>query len=341
MQELPRVFHTSLTQILGLSLGCGFLALLWLVVRYNPDPNDYPQAFLMGFFGSSLPLLSEIFFFERSFARIGFRSLVLIRPLQHLAIIVAVFTLISSFINQLSLKDAFLGLENVDLLFAWFVVMSINFVVVINRLLGPGSLWRFLSGAYRTPTQENRVFLFLDLKDSTAIAEEMGPEKFHRFIDRFFQDLADPVLQCRGEIYKYVGDEVIVHWKIRDGRVEGEPLRAPFLIQKVIQSSASKYQKEFGRIPEFKCGLHSGEVIAGEVGDYRREVAWLGDTVNTSARIQAACNEQNAFTLISENLRQLLQSSSPDSLKDLKFRPCGSIALKGKSAPMELMEVHL
>ena len=56
--------------------------------------------------------------------------------------------------------------------------------------------------------------MFLDLNNSTAIAERLGPLRFNDFKNDFFHDIAQPVLETRGRIYQYVGDEAVVTWTI-------------------------------------------------------------------------------------------------------------------------------
>jgi adenylate cyclase len=86
----------------------------------------------------------------------------------------------------------------------------INLMRQLNRMLGPGTLVNLLLGRYHRPVAEDRIFMFLDLNDSTTIAAALGPLRFHDFKNDFFYDIAEPVLETRGQIYQYVGDEVVV-----------------------------------------------------------------------------------------------------------------------------------
>ena len=73
----------------------------------------------------------------------------------------------------------------------------ISFVWQVNRMLGPGTLTALLFGRYRRPVTEERIFMFLDIKDSTAIAERLGDAGFNAFKNDFYYDLSEPVLQGR------------------------------------------------------------------------------------------------------------------------------------------------
>jgi len=110
------------------------------------------------------------------------------------------------------------------LIFGIILSLLFNFNSLFNTLLGKNFLLNILIGKYRKPFQEERAFMFLDLKSSTTIAEKIGHENFLSFLNDFFFDLAEPVLHTKGEIYKYVGDEAIITWKMNKGVVHSRPL---------------------------------------------------------------------------------------------------------------------
>ena len=80
----------------------------------------------------------------------------------------------------------------------------------VSDKFGPGILWKFITGKYYHPRQEERIFMFLDLKSSTTIAEKMNSKKFFELLKEIFSDITEPILNSQGEIYQYVGDEVII-----------------------------------------------------------------------------------------------------------------------------------
>jgi len=82
----------------------------------------------------------------------------------------------------------------VALVILTLVSFVINFVRQLNRMLGPGTLVNLLLGRYHRPVAEDRIFMFLDLNDSTAIAARLGPLRFNDFKNDFFHDIAEPVL---------------------------------------------------------------------------------------------------------------------------------------------------
>jgi len=73
-------------------------------------------------------------------------------------------------------------------------------------------------------------------------------------------------------------------------------------MKEIIQSVKQKYISKYGVYPEFKAGLHGGKVIVTWVGVLKKEIVYVGDVVNTTARIQEDCKRLAKDFLISEDL---------------------------------------
>ena len=168
------------------------------------------------------------------------------------------------------------------------VSFFIDFVRQLNGLLGPGTLVSLLLGRYHRPVAEDRIFMFLDLNDSTAIAAQLGPLRFNDFKNDFFHDIAEPVLATRGRIYQYVGDEAVVTWTTERGLRQGNCLRCVFLVPERIHEQKDRYLARYGRESEFKAGC-GGPIVTAEIGDIKKDIVHSGDTVNTAARVEAQC----------------------------------------------------
>ena len=116
--------------------------------------------------------------------------------------------------------------------------------------------------------------------------------------------MTDAILETSGEIYQYVGDEIVVSWPETKGLQNNDCIRCFIKINETINSNREEYLKRFGFVPEFKAGLHLGEVTTGEIGTLKKDIIYTGDVLNTSARIQALCNQYRARVLISEALKE-------------------------------------
>ncbi|MDA3900555.1 MAG: adenylate/guanylate cyclase domain-containing protein [Spirochaetes bacterium] len=222
--------------------------------------------------------------------------------------------------------------------FSSVATLVISTLDVINQLLGQQAMQRLFFGKYLRPVKEERVFMFLDLKGSTTIAEKIGDIKFHSFLDDFFSDIVSAILECRGEIYKYIGDEIIITWTIKNGLKKQNALKCFFLIKDKIDYLEKKYTAKYSIIPQFKAGVHCGTVVVGQMGDIKREVAFLGDVMNTTARVIGECNRLNNLYLISKDFKKLIE-------KDDIVKRCydinseANIALRGKKHETELFSV--
>jgi len=215
------------------------------------------------------------------------------------------------------------------------VSFLINFVRQLNRMLGPGTLVNLLLGRYHRPVTEDRIFMFLDLNNSTAIAARLGPARFNDFKNDFFHDIAEPILETRGQIYQYVGDEAVVTWTTERGLRAGNCLRCVFLVSERIHERRARYLARYGIVPEFKAGLHGGSVVTAEIGDIKKDIVHSGDTVNTAARVEAQCRPLERRVLVSEALLQ--RCPVPD---DLVAEGMGSHELRGKSEAVRLYSVR-
>lgn len=195
----------------------------------------------------------------------------------------------------------FIQNPNTIMTYAYSIIVAsvMSTIRQLNLLLGKGKLLRLLRGDFYTPRVENRVFMFVDLKGSTKIAEQLGHLKYSRFLQDCFKDLS--VVGLYGaEIYQYVGDEVVLSWRITANTDYSKCLDAFWAYEDQLISRSDYYSKNYSIHPEFKAGLHLGEVTTAEVGDIKREIAHHGDTINVTARIQEKCNDLESSLLISE-----------------------------------------
>lgn len=186
-----------------------------------------------------------------------------------------------------------------------YTLVVFDFVVFFNqyqKLLGTDVMLLYAAGKYQKPEYEKRIFMFLDISSSTELAETMEPDKYFNFINDFFYDISEPLLKTSARIYQYVGDEVVFTWKITDGIKRNNCVNLFFLIEEEIQKNKDKYLLKYGRYPEFKAGLHCGEVIAAVVGDIKKEMIYNGDVLNTTSRIRSYCSEVGKRFLVSSEV---------------------------------------
>jgi len=216
----------------------------------------------------------------------------------------------------------------------FFIVGSlIEIFHEIDRKLGKGVLVKFLLGRYYKPKEEKRIFLFMDLKSSTYYAEKLGHFKYSRLIQDCFKDISNAVQVNHAQIYQYVGDEVVLTWKIDDGIENLRCLQVFYDFLDILENKKEYYQKTYGMIPIFKAGVHAGKVMVAEVGELKSEIAYHGDAINTASRIQGLCNSYKSRLLISGDL---LAELSKKNEKTNDYASLGAVLLTGKKLPTEL-----
>jgi len=215
------------------------------------------------------------------------------------------------------------------------IVAGTQFMLQVNDKFGPGVLWKLTTGKYYHPRDEERVFMFLDLRASTEIAERIGHKRFFELLKELFQDVTKPVIDSYGDIYQYVGDEVVITWPVHLGIQNGNCIQCFFRIVEVLAEKRAEYVERFGVVPDFKAGLHVGEATVGEIGVVKKDIVYSGDVLNTTSRIQQECNRYSVNLLASADLvRRLVLEPAYEA------RPLGEIRLRGKAEALGLNEVR-
>ncbi|MFK7971440.1 MAG: adenylate/guanylate cyclase domain-containing protein [Bacteroidia bacterium] len=246
----------------------------------------------------------------------------------------------SPLIHLDSWKEAWSTLTSLSFIYnylSWLTVVIFTLIaLLVNDKYGPGVFKAFLLGKYFHPKREERIFMFLDLRGSTTIAEQLGERRYFNFLKDVFRDSTPEILKSKGEIYQYVGDEIVISWKKDAGTLNANCLQCFFDTQQRLLDNASYYRENYdGIVPEFKAGLHFGFVMVGEIGIVKRDIAYSGDVLNTGARIQSKCNELGVNILISKNLLVAL-GALPNPFKP---REIGEIDLRGKQHSVTLYTV--
>jgi len=276
-----------------------------------------------------------------------FGFLVLTKAIIYISIIVVVITAVYAVTDLLVDKQSLQQTER-DLLaffhqrfllsiiiFSLFTSFMVSFLKQVNQKFGPGIMVPLIFGKYYKPKQEERIFMFLDLRSSTTYAEQIGHVRFSQMIQDCFYDLATQVEEFSAEIYQYVGDEAVLTWKMKSGLKNLNCIHCFFAFEDQLKSRAAYYSEQYGFVPEFKAGLNSGLVMVAEVGEIKKEIAYHGDVLNTAARIQAQCNSLGKDLLISEQLKNILPLSNDFALNSL-----GSSELKGKMEAVGIWSVE-
>jgi len=220
------------------------------------------------------------------------------------------------------------------ILYTLLIYGLLVFFLQIENLLGEGVIWKFISGKYHEPREEERIFMFLDMYSSTTVAEKLGHKGFYNLLNEVFHEISEPVIQTKAEIYQYVGDEVVLTWSIKHGLENANCLKTFFIFKENLISKSDHYLKTFGVVPQFKAGMHLGNVVCAQIGDTKRQIVYNGDVVNTASRIQDQCKKYQRDCLVSGDLFKQLQNYN-----GLTWERVDTVALRGKENTVELYSV--
>jgi len=298
------------------------------------------RGLLIGFFvGTTIGLCEEFLFLDR-FRKKTYFFLLLFRTLVY-SVIFAFYELLvnsaSNFLTQnLSIGQSIYSAiyrENFprDLLIIAIVSVILIAMLQIKRLHRPGDLIKYVTGRFHRPEEIKKIFLFVDLKSSTAIAEKIGNLNYSSFLIDYFHDMTGAILMSKAEIYQYIGDEIILTWSFDTGVKYSRCINCFYDIKNAIELNREKYLKKYGVYPQFKAALHAGSVSVTWIGSIKKEIVYHGDVLNTTARIQDECNKYDQCFLLSEYMLKNIQI--PEYLHS-EFM--GEVQLKGKENKVKI-----
>ncbi|MDE7242732.1 MAG: adenylate/guanylate cyclase domain-containing protein [Oscillospiraceae bacterium] len=198
---------------------------------------------------------------------------------------------------------------------------------IVNELLKEGTEALELGGKLTTI-----AVLFVDVRGFTTMSEMLEPPQVVAILNRYLTLIADCILKNGGTLDKFVGDAAMAFW--------GAPLPQDDYIMKACQAAADmvsgsetlskELMEQFGRTVSFGIGVHVGEAVVGNIGSPQRmDYTAIGDTVNTSARLEA--NAPGSTIYISRAVADALEGRiRTTSLGD-------TIKLKGKKDGFEIL----
>ncbi len=217
----------------------------------------------------------------------------------------------------------------------WMILFIITQLYIeINQKYSPGVFLDIITGKYMQPKIEKRIIMFMDLKDSTPIAEKLGHVENFKFIRDFIFHVSVAMIEHDGRIYQYVGDEVVVSW-LYDKKNIKKCMASIIEARKNLQKHGDHFRRQYDIMPEFRVGIHMGDVTVGEIGVIKKDLAMSGDTMNTTARIRNACNELNQKFIMSKDFME------NTDLREWQGESLGIVDLKGKATGIELFSLKI
>lgn len=313
---------------------------------YNGTTSLIAISLMTFLLGLVLGTIEEVYFKKR-LRKLSFLKKILFKTGIYVLVLIIMLLVVAFILNAVNSGKPMYDSQVVDTVIHFFTSFTFLSVVIysgamiglslffteIVDYLGIDVVASFFTGKYSKSVVENRIFMFLDMKSSTTIAEKLGHEKHYELINEYYGDMSDPIVQTNGQIYQYVGDEIVISWRSENGLDQMNCINCFYLIKETIAAKSEGYMQRFGIVPQFKAGLHFGDVTRGQVGLIKREMLFTGDVLNTTARIQSMCNELQADMLISGALKEVLGENSYQCISK------GTFELRGRDQPEALYEV--
>ncbi len=179
------------------------------------------------------------------------------------------------------------------------------------------------------PAEGHRIFLFIDLNDSTMLAERLGHIRYSMFLSAFFNDFERCRKDIGGEVYQFVGDEVVTTWKFNQANVK-RSIDLASMFDMELRKRRSWYIREFGYCPEFKGAVHQGKVAVTKIGNQR---TYHGDVLNTCSRLLEVASKLKRNIVVSENIA--------DHLPDITFEKLNETPIRGKETQVKIFSITL
>ncbi|HBA60958.1 MAG TPA: hypothetical protein DCZ92_09080 [Elusimicrobia bacterium] len=178
--------------------------------------------------------------------------------------------------------------------------------------------------------------MFCDIRNFTPLSENLSAGEMVEFLNTYFGYITPPIAAHNGIINKFMGDSVMAVFTplLGSGHFASDAVRAAVEMRQALAAYNAS-----GKAPaeiKFGIGVHSGRLVAGNVGTLSRlEYTFIGDTVNTAARLQSKTKDFSTDILVSQAVLDGLAGRAAD----LRFESAGSAELKGKKKPVELYKI--
>jgi adenylate cyclase len=179
------------------------------------------------------------------------------------------------------------------------------------------------------------TILFTDIRSFTTISEKMNAQALVGLLNEYFTEMVSIVMQHAGVVDKYIGDAIMAVFGAPVSRPEDakNAVRAAVGMRKAL-AHLNERLAERGLAPlQTGIGLHTGEVVAGNIGSERRmEYTVIGDAVNLASRLESCTKELGVGVLISDVTYALTKDA-------VETRPLKEITVKGRAQPVMTYEV--
>jgi class 3 adenylate cyclase len=193
------------------------------------------------------------------------------------------------------------------------MVAMLAIILRVIGFIGGRTLFHLLTGRYHRPVVENRVLAFIDIKNSTALVEELGALRGKEAISHVVTLVSRSVIEHGGDIYLYTGDGMVASWDWKTA-TRGQTILdfARDALRSVREDEANRIRKFGVAMDGIRIGIAGGDVVVSEQGDIRRAIGIWGDPINMASRLEQAGKELHEDCLIAQPILNALNINGFD-----------------------------
>ncbi len=314
-----------------------FAVLAWLVTSANGRPVIFGVLNAI-FVGIGVGLFEE--FYVQSLRGRWIRSIHPLRAIVVYTIVVVILFLIAIHVTHVILWPFYalpVPYGRLPLVIPVVIAFSVIGIVVMRAVhfIGIETLFHLTLGTYHRPVLQEKILVFLDINNSTGLAEELGAVRTKSLVGKFLFDISKPITDYGGDIYLYKGDGLIALWDWREAIRDNRVLRAIDAVFATIRRERSEYLAQFGVVPSFRIGVHGGEVVVSEQGDTKRAIGVYGTTINIAARMEEAAKTHNVACAISGDVVECLRD------EDARLVSIGHEKIRGSAVKIPIYEYRV
>jgi len=317
--------YTKKTKDAFIIMGVGLvLGLLYPTLNKGDNLGSVINGFIIGVVGSGFIVFNEVVLNVKFLRQLKFKALVLFKTVLYSVFFISIIPIVVSLTRSREQNTSFIeyvnggGLhqflfhEDFHIIIAYSLVSTAVFIFTyqMSKKMGQGVMWNFIIGKYHQTREEKRIFLFIDLNNSTTIAQNLGDIEYNKFLKQFYFDITDSIISNYGKIYRYVGDEVVISWRMKKGLENTNCINTYFQAKSALEKKREYYMNHFGFAPSFSAGYNYGKVIVGEIGDIKSQISFIGKVMYNTAAIEKYCKKYDTNILIADKLLKHLKLSS-------------------------------
>lgn len=217
------------------------------------------------------------------------------------------------YLSSFSVILAIIGVSIVNL--AYSLIFEVNKRIHLKRMFGqyvPSEHVEKMMGSDKNYSFEGESremsVLFADIRNFTAISENLDPVTLKRFLNDYFTPMTKTIFEHGGTIDKYVGDMIMAFWgaPLENKNHALDAVTAGFSMLQIAESLKNHFEGLGVHQLNIGIGVNTGKMNVGDMGsEYRRSYTVLGDAVNLSSRLESSTKFYGAPFIISEStLRQ-------------------------------------